>query len=240
MLPQCPLGRGACRVRGYCWGKETGVGQPLLVFPGVRGHRGCFLSWPGEGPCDLRPLRDLTSGDKGPLSTRAINMTHLSGASGKGQAWERGREEAHPCRKVRLSYDGVQLQHCRWGGALTWAAPGLPLDPGRTGEPKTHCPTQPFDGSREGKGLPWPPAAQTPQAPSIAEICRPQPWSSAPSKPVSVVIRWTGPRGTSSAGLSSPWCPLLPMSPPWGDLPDWSEDWMLWEKLRPLGLHMSV
>ena len=34
--------------------------------------------------------------------------------------------------------------------------------------------------------------------------------------------------------------PLLSLSPPRGELPDRSEDWILWEKLRTLGLHMSV
>lgn len=57
---------------------------------------------------------------------------------------------------------------------------------------------------------------------------------------VSVVIRWTGPRAANPVGLSSPGCPLLSVSLPRGELPDWSEDQMLWEKLRPPGLHVSV
>lgn len=40
-----------------------------------------------------------------------------------------------------------------------------PWTPAALGEPETHSPTQPSDGSREGKGLPWPPAAQAPHWP---------------------------------------------------------------------------
>lgn len=79
-------------------------------------------------------------------------MTCLTGASGKGRLRKR-QEEAHPCRKVRLSYDEVQLQHCRWGGALTWAAPGLFLDPDALGSLNSQ-PDPASDGSEEGRGCP--------------------------------------------------------------------------------------
>ena len=50
-------------------------------------------------------------------------------------------------------------------GHSPWAAPASPWTPATMGEPETHSPTQPFDESREGKGLPWPPAAQAPHRP---------------------------------------------------------------------------
>ena len=40
-----------------------------------------------------------------------------------------------------------------------------PWTPATLGEPETHSLTQPFDESREGKGLPWLPAAQAPHRP---------------------------------------------------------------------------